>query len=132
MSDLKPCPFCKTAAGIVSFKGRFSPACDTWGCPGSFAESLETQVFATKAEAIAAWNRRASEWVSVEERLPEDGDCVLICHTREGHVGEARFAVGEAGYNPIFIFTDVEDAFKVASPPPTHWTPLPDPPEARA
>lgn len=70
MSELKPCPFCGGEAIVrpgdsprIDSDVRFA-GCEPCGIYGMFLDGLE-------AEAIAAWNRRVSGWVSVDEGLPE-------------------------------------------------------------
>jgi len=67
----------------------------------------------------AAWNRRASGWISVEERLPEDGGLVLVhggCAYCKN--GEWMSVMDEGYRRPQTILWTV-----------THWMPLPEPPE---
>lgn len=54
-SELKPCPFCGGEAMIAAtLDDMYRPMCKTDGCA-----FLESNV--TRAEAIAAWNTRASD-----------------------------------------------------------------------
>ena len=115
---LKSCPFCGTSAGVCAKEGLFAAACDTWGCYGSFAESLGRLVFSSYAEAIAAWNRRASGWISVDERLPEEEGEYLVARSGLAY-GVATFAVSPGGA-PSGIWS---------LPRVGHWQPL-QPPEA--
>jgi len=64
----------------------------------------------SKAEVIAAWNRRAAGWIPVEERLPEKGECLVVS---DGTVYPASVIFGED--------------FKHC----THWMPLPEPPKSQ-
>ena len=56
MSELKPCPFCGSEAFIVHFtQNACYVKCDNHDCMAS------QKVYGTEAEAIEAWNTRASE-----------------------------------------------------------------------
>lgn len=70
-------------------------------------------------------------WIKIRPQhpMPTDGECVLIGHSGEGHVGEARFNL-EADGMGWFGPTDEETRqSKIAVPAPTHWMPLPRPPK---
>ena len=65
-----------------------------------------------------------NEWVSVEERLPENGQIVLF-HQKDGFIYCAEYFAGNALMPPgWFIDNDCWDAKEV-----THWMPLPAPPK---
>ena len=75
------------------------------------------------AETLYNAGYRKQEWISVDERLPEDyGD--VICHTRKGSIWQLT-------YNPKYrLFNvscdNVEDAMDV-----DYWMPLPEPPKMK-
>ena len=67
-----------------------------------------------------------SEWISVNERMPEPDKDVLLCFG----LGDFRMAVGgkyelDEGWYSI---TDAE-YYTDCDTTPTHWMPLPDPPK---
>ena len=65
-----------------------------------------------------------NEWVSVDERLPENNTQVLMWR--------ARWKIAEAGsyYNQHFwVYSEIGDAYIADDI--THWMPLPSPPERR-
>lgn len=67
-----------------------------------------------------------NEWVSVEERLPENGQIVLF-HQKDGFIYCDEYFAGNALMSPgWFIDNDCWDAKEV-----THWMPLPAPPDNR-
>ena len=58
-----------------------------------------------------------SNWISVKDRLPENGDRVLTYNSFDGictgrHLGDGRWRVKTSYPDPV-----------------THWMPLPEPPE---
>lgn len=70
-----------------------------------------------------------NEWVSVEERLPEPGEDALLYFGGVGNtmtVG-GRYEVGDGWYS----ITDSE-YYTDCDTPPTHWMPLPVPPDEPA
>ena len=67
-----------------------------------------------------------NEWVSVEERLPEDKQIVLF-HQEDGFIYCAEYFAGSELMSPAwFIDNDCWEASEV-----THWRPLPAPPDRR-
>lgn len=73
------------------------------------------------------WQARAaqSEWISVEEELPDNGITVLTV-TEEGFVS-TNYLVEERGAAWDCIWR-----FDSTSSPITHWQPLPEPPKTAA
>lgn len=63
-----------------------------------------------------------SKWISVNDRLPDDGQVVLF-HERGGVIYCAEYSVVVDGHAWCIDHYDFE-ANDV-----THWMPLPDPPE---
>ena len=67
-----------------------------------------------------------NEWVSVEERLPEDKQIVLF-HQKNGFIYCAEYFAGNKLLSPAwFIDNDCWEVGEV-----THWLPLPAPPDRR-
>ena len=80
------------------------------------------------------WARKAlqptltppNEWVSVEERLPNDKQIVLF-RQKNGFIYCAEYFAGNSLCSPSwFIDCDCWEAKEV-----THWMPLPTPPDRR-
>lgn len=61
-----------------------------------------------------------SEWISVKERLPIIGQCVLIC-SEAGGVAEGCYCIHPNEW--------VQFRWNVAKLNVTHWMPLPEPPK---
>ena len=119
MTDLKPCPFCPpnrsrpTAQHGIDeeylYHGSWYVSCSgcrTLGPPHPH-----------KSKAIAAWNHRASDWISVEERLPETGRGVLV------HGGMAYLSDQDRAWHSMI------DGNRRIQWAVTHWMPLPEPQE---
>lgn len=71
-----------------------------------------------------------NEWISADEKLPENGQIVLS-HQKDGFIYCAEYFAGNALMSPgwfprWFIDNDCWDAKEV-----THWKPLPAPPGRR-
>lgn len=63
-----------------------------------------------------------SEWISVEDRLPE-GDCLVIVEAME----RISLSMHTAGYHSNINI--IGGRFEFDMPPVTHWMPLPEPPQ---
>ena len=76
------------------------------------------------------WQARAaqSEWISVEERLPEIGTRVLLCGRYEG---KGIIAYCATGYFDGITYREHWGADINGTAEVTHWQPLPEPPETR-
>jgi len=77
----------------------------------------------TEAAAIAAWNRR-SGWRPIEE-APRDGTAIFGCNYEMGHRGMVSFNGHE--WEMVNGLTNMPMGIGFY---PTHWQPLPTPPEA--
>ena len=102
-------------SGITSYKQRLKS--------GGYAyEHIEF--------AWGMWQARAvqSEWISVEDRLPEIGTRVLLCGRYEGKGIIAYCAIG---YFDGKTYREHWGADINATAAITHWQPLPEPPETR-
>ena len=84
MSDLKPCPFCGGEAQTLNQapKGTgYSVGCHDDECRGFIALSW---IYATEAEAIAAWNSRA-DYHGYEQAAIEAWESIKAWNTRVAH-----------------------------------------------
>jgi hypothetical protein len=63
-----------------------------------------------------------SEWISVKDRLPEDGVHVITLYT--GVVQHHTYALAEGKW-----FPDCMDGIEADQHDFTHWQPLPEPPK---
>ena len=86
------------------------------------AEDMFTAWCAAKSRAAQ------SEWISVEDRLPEIGTRVLLCGRYEGKGIIAYCAIG---YFDGKTYREHWGADINATAAITHWQPLPEPPETR-
>ena len=76
-----------------------------------------------------------SEWISVEDRLPEANDTLRVA----GHIGESKIFVSQAMYqegdgwvsvHAAYEYQNVESyGFEDSGLKVTHWQPLPEPPK---
>lgn len=67
-----------------------------------------------------SFRRNQSEWISVDERLPESEGKYLVC-TSNGNIGVGNF-INYYGTGKHLCF----DTWAV-----THWMPLPEPPKMK-
>jgi len=73
-------------------------------------------------EAANEIERLQSRWISVSERLPEAGETVLVWDGGERQFAWLNFTANGTAYFSSRDQTNFE---------PTHWMPLPNPPEAK-
>ena len=83
-------------------------------------EALGMAIAALREQETATNCNGLGGWISVEERLPEVGQRVLVCSLYDlqnigWHLGDGRWQIKTA-------YPDT----------PTHWMPLPEPPEVEA
>ena len=73
------------------------------------------------AEELIAEGVTVQEWISVKDRLPEDGEIVLVCGSRGGVYTAVFNKPGQyRGWHKLNSKSHYCD--------PTHWMPLPQPP----
>jgi hypothetical protein len=118
MIDLKSCPLCGKLPELKSFdydapdSSDDSPTREWWiecRCGLDFHVGLSADAL------IATWNRRASLWIDVRERLPEANHKVLVADC----YGNVEFT----------HMRDCGKWFLFSNDTVTHWRPLPEPPE---
>lgn len=119
MNDLKLCPFCARVAASsyvgVSDEQKAYYGNEEFGC-------IECDVwFETKKE----WNNRASNWISVEDRLPNNEQNVLFfC------ILNARLKVMTGEFINVFGGRfSVKPGINYGVGEISHWQPLPEAPK---
>ena len=73
-----------------------------------------------------------SEWISVKNRLPEQGEDVLMafwCEENEYNNMAVGFLVGTDEHMTMWAAYTDEAFYTDCDATPTHWMPLPEPPE---
>ena len=86
-----------------------------------------------EAEALYNAGYRKQEWISVEERLPDNHRTVLVACKGITVAGAAPIAVGSYGGGHWFL-ADAEGTLyltKYMHIVVTHWMPLPEPPKMK-
>lgn len=116
----------KMICAAVASHGEGDVWPDAWAAHGDHAKKLRTAMSA--ALDVAMDELPYGRWISVKDRLPEDGVEVLICIGARIELDEGRVCryVGWLDCDdqpPTWIIAG-EQAEGV-----THWQPLPDPPE---
>lgn len=138
MSELKPCPFCGGEAILYTSREEsygYHCAARSVKCENGCAETrpFDTSDFDwverkqvpldADREAIAAWNTRAPQWQPIEtydKRASSHSYLLLLTHSGDCQIGT---------YNPEFGWFSKSTGRDIL---PTHWMPLPAPPEAAA
>ncbi|MTI12142.1 DUF551 domain-containing protein [Sansalvadorimonas verongulae] len=108
--ELKPCPFCGTA-----------PRADM--PTNTYCEYAECAICDLEMER-GEWNHRASQWISVERKVPDVGQVVLVYRPEadKSHDNFVRMAkyTGVDNYSP----QNVKHQFDCWCHP-THWMAIP-------
>lgn len=95
--EFKPCPFCGGVPGIGKHEPkeyipphiRNMDAVEILPC----CTMVRCYRYNSLAEAIAAWNKRPSPWISVEEELPKTGSRVIVMF--KNRLGNKRTSLAE-------------------------------------
>ena len=116
MSELKPCPFCGLPAQIHGDFNMEALSCSdrTGDCPGSWA-ALSCRTPPQRAEALAAWNRRAQPAAPADEVAAVLRYCRAV--QQEGTVNERVVAQTVAR-----MLAKPPDAAPSVAPEPVAWT----------
>lgn len=77
------------------------------------------------AEDLYNAGYRKQEWISVDERLPEDGVRVLVAHDD----GIVRLGISKGGFPAVMSKSRLGQPFPLAEV--THWMPLPELPKMK-
>ena len=85
---------------------------------------FDMAISALREQESLAEKQATSDWISVEERLPEDRYWVLVWHTGYATPKKAKYKDDIPGL-PIFLL----DGDNGLDGDITHWMPLPEPPE---
>ena len=87
-------------------------------CEVQYLGGLEEKI----ADYLIANGVTVQKWISVKDRLPEDGEIVLVCGSRGGVYTAVLNKPGQyKGWHKLNS--------KIHYCDPTHWMPLPEPPE---
>lgn len=127
--ELKPCPFCggkgemcETKPSTARFNEgavNFAVQCFAFDCQGVKANCWGV----TPEDAADMWNTRAqqSDWISVDDRLPEL--CLRVLAYDKGGFGWVSARLQSAGW---YLEGELDANCNI-----THWQPLPAEPESR-
>ena len=92
-------------------------------------EDLETlpccATYEEQAEYLIANGVTVQEWISVNDKLPNDREWVLVWHTGYATPKKAKYKDAFAPFLPVFLI-DGDNGNKGDV---THWMPLPQPPK---
>jgi len=100
-------------------------ACYIYGCDECPAdcENHEGDIFKDAADAIEELVDAVPHWISVEERLPESGERVLIMF--KPFEDDENISIGWLTKSGFDCYDDSVYFFRSV----THWMPLPEPPK---
>jgi len=131
-NELKPCPFCGSGADEYTDSGRDIIECKKCSCNLQEIVDVNPDVF---SEGLyESWNTRAgiaTEWISVEDRLPPYGLPVIL--SIKGTVQYVTYMLDGADdtkdwFEPYHF--DHDDNTKLWYDDANHWMPLPEPPKS--
>lgn len=95
--------------------------CDKYGCHSTEMKMDALAYIQQLEQRLVEANETSPRWISVKERLPEDGQKIIAAFRDSGGwiVDQARYSNGEFDFASwAYVWADNI----------THWTPLPEPP----
>lgn len=121
---LLPCPFCGGSAEFVPYKSDgLTLKCTALGCVQRNQRTLRYGIDSLRASMTKHWNTRAPQWLPIDS-APRDG-CVWAFNGEQG-----AMAWSEGDGWALWVWADELLSDVDPSPQqPTHWQPLPAPPE---
>ena len=143
--ELKPCPFCGGKAAISRTKESGTKAyCKDCYCKTVRYIGVLEEPEAEKEMATQVWNKRASGWVSVNDRLPDTDTMVIVAiygsdmiTIQESETLLDALNRSKKEFNRITMAFINEgywcdtDGYPLMVTP-SYWMPLPEPPEGES
>lgn len=120
--ELKPCPFCGEPVELVSNEedGDIIICTDC----GFF---MNISSYESPKAAFDSWNHRPSQWISVDDEMPDSGVEVLIADDLDNvNIGFYDDDSHDAGW---VIISGAKRFVPISESHITHWMPFPEPPE---
>lgn len=115
------CPFCGGSTKLhkdVWKTGENEYARSFWiRCKKCGSCSAE---YSNEDGAVAAWNRRHQQWISVADRLPEESGMYIVT-AKDGKVHRVSFVLWQKR-NRAWNLTGARSYWRI-----THWMPMPQP-----
>lgn len=145
MDDLRPCPFCggKRIEPFVQHEKFNTPVmmcvhCADCGATGPTShEDYVSNIENVLAFAIERWNARINQsesqiprWILTSEQIPpKDGKPFIAAWGNEYVPELLMWDCGTEQWCLTVWLPDGEQEKPIIRPEPTHWQPIPDPPE---
>ena len=145
MSELKPCPFCGQVTHLEpeEFCGRIHIMCDYCGARGPAGDDAGR--LGGENTHTKDWNTRPDQWVSVDERLPEEPGEYMVVLENDRVTTSLYYGDEDCSWNSVMVcFQNTKknngnhpvngvlyylgSEYSVTHEEVTHWMPLPSPP----
>jgi hypothetical protein len=116
MAGMSAYPFkCDLCGGVTDAPTYGDFACQHCGQVFVYEECHQIKLSERQLKTL-----RDSRWIPVSERLPEDGETVLLWNYVDHRLGWLKYTA-----NGVAYFFSTQDETNIQ---PTHWMPLPEPP----